>query len=53
VLAAQAGALLLGSALLVPGMGLMGAALATAAPLVLGVAGCLLASRRRVPEAWR
>jgi hypothetical protein len=41
-----------GAVLAVPGFGLMGAALATALPLVLGVAGCLLASRRRLPEAW-
>jgi O-antigen/teichoic acid export membrane protein len=52
VLASQAGALIVGAALVVPGFGVMGAALATAAPLVLGVAGCLIASRRRVPEAW-
>jgi O-antigen/teichoic acid export membrane protein len=52
VLASQAGALVVGAVLAVPGFGLMGAALATALPLVLGVAGCLLASRRRLPEAW-
>jgi O-antigen/teichoic acid export membrane protein len=52
VLASQAGALIVGAALVVPGFGVMGAALATAAPLLLGVAGCLIASRRRVPEAW-